>query len=99
LRLFKSILTKEGCLIVRCAGFGRRLRHLVHGAEGLTATRAATVQLAVPVLAAVSGVVLLSESISLRLLLSTAMILGGVGLTLVGRKHTVQPVETGSAAD
>lgn len=67
--------------------------------RGLTATRAATVQLAVPVLAAVSGVVLLSESTSLRLLLSTAMILGSDGLTLVGRKHIFQTVETGSAAD
>jgi drug/metabolite transporter (DMT)-like permease len=65
--------------------------------RGLTATRAATVQLAVPVLAAVSGVVLLSENVSLRLLLSATMILGGVGLTLVGRKHPAQTIETGSA--
>jgi drug/metabolite transporter (DMT)-like permease len=56
--------------------------------RGLTATRAATVQLAVPVLAAVGGVALLSENISLRLLFSATMILGGVGLTLVGRKQT-----------
>ena len=54
--------------------------------RGLTATRAATVQLSVPVLADLGGVVFLSEDISIRLLLSAAMILGGVGLS-VGRGH------------
>lgn len=54
--------------------------------RGLTATRAATVQLAVPVLAAVGGVILLSETITLRLILSSVLILGGIGLALVGRQ-------------
>jgi drug/metabolite transporter (DMT)-like permease len=58
--------------------------------KGLTATRAATVQLIVPVLAALGGVILLSEVISLRLLLSAVMIIGGVGLALVGRKRSVE---------
>jgi drug/metabolite transporter (DMT)-like permease len=57
--------------------------------KGLTATRAATVQLAVPVLAALGGTILLSENISLRLLVSAIMILGGVGLALLGRGHSV----------
>lgn len=52
--------------------------------KGLTATRAATVQLIVPVLAALGGVILLSEEISTRLLLAAMMILGGVGLALAG---------------
>ncbi|MBM4159949.1 MAG: DMT family transporter [Ignavibacteria bacterium] len=47
---------------------------------GLTATRAAIVQLAVPVLTALTGVVLLSEQVTLRLILSAALILGGVGV-------------------
>ena len=58
--------------------------------RGLTVTRAATVQLSVPVVAALGGVVFLSESISLRLLLAAIMILGGVGLSMVGREHIVQ---------
>jgi drug/metabolite transporter (DMT)-like permease len=58
--------------------------------KGLTATRAATVQLIVPVLAALGGVLLLSENISLRLLLAAMMILGGVGLALIGRKRSVE---------
>lgn len=57
--------------------------------RGLTRTRAATVQLAVPVLAAMGGVLLLSEEMSLRLLLAALLILGGVGLTLVGRKRAI----------
>ncbi len=52
----------------------------------LTATRAATVQLAVPVLAALAGVVVLSEAISLRLVISSVAILGGVGLAVSRRK-------------
>jgi drug/metabolite transporter (DMT)-like permease len=50
--------------------------------RGLTSIRAAIVQLAVPALAAASGVVLLSERVSLRLVLSAILILGGVGLAI-----------------
>ncbi len=57
--------------------------------RGLTATRAAAVQLCVPVLAALGGVIFLSEDISMRLLLSAIMVLGGVGLAVVGREHLV----------
>lgn len=53
---------------------------------GLTATRAATVQLAVPVLAAMGGVVLLSEQVSLRLVGAAVLILGGIGLAIIGRR-------------
>lgn len=57
--------------------------------RGLTSMRAATVQLAVPVLAAAGGVIFLSEQISLRLVLSAVVILGGVGLALAGRQVSV----------
>src|SRR5688500_5744012 len=50
----------------------------------LTATRAAIVQLSVPVLAAWGGVVLLAEDISFRLILAGALILGGIALAIVG---------------
>ena len=55
--------------------------------RGLTATRAATVQLSVPVLAAVGGILFLQEALSLRLMLASVMILGGVGLAVAGRKN------------
>jgi drug/metabolite transporter (DMT)-like permease len=56
--------------------------------RGLTATRAATVQLSVPVLAAVGGVIFMSEKISLRLVVAAAVILGGVALALSARAQT-----------
>jgi len=53
--------------------------------KGLTATRAATVQLTVPVIAALGGVVFMSEAVSVRLAVSAAMILGGVAFVLAGK--------------
>jgi len=52
---------------------------------GLTATRAALVQLLVPVLAAGGGVALLSETIPLRLPIAAALVLGGVALAVTSR--------------
>jgi drug/metabolite transporter (DMT)-like permease len=51
----------------------------------LRATQAATVQLSVPLLTAVLGVLLLGEPFSLRLLLASALLLGGVAWVLLGR--------------
>ena len=48
----------------------------------LKATSAATVQLSVPVLAALGGVLLLGEPVSLRLVLASVLVLGGVALAL-----------------
>jgi drug/metabolite transporter (DMT)-like permease len=51
----------------------------------LTATRAAVLQLAVPVIVAFGGVMLLSEAMTQRLGIAAVAILGGVGLTIAGR--------------
>ncbi len=51
--------------------------------RGLTATRAATVQLSVPIIAAIGGIIFMSEIISFRLLIATILILGGVGLAVL----------------
>ena len=51
----------------------------------LPATRAATVQLAVPAVAALGGVMLLSEPLTLRLVLASIAMLGGTGLVLAQR--------------
>lgn len=48
--------------------------------HGLTATTAATVQLSVPVIAALGGVALLGEAITPRLLIASCAILGGITL-------------------
>jgi drug/metabolite transporter (DMT)-like permease len=59
--------------------------------RGLTTTRAAIVQLAVPLLAAIGGVVLLSEPVTTRLLISGAAILGGVGIAVTAPRGSVAP--------
>ena len=51
----------------------------------LRATTAATVQLSVPVIAAIGGITLLHEPLTSRLLLSAAAILGGVALVVLTR--------------
>src|SRR5512143_1693418 len=48
--------------------------------RGLSATRAATVQLSVPVIAAAGGVMLLGEPVTPRLVIASAAILGGVAV-------------------
>jgi drug/metabolite transporter (DMT)-like permease len=59
--------------------------------KGLKATHAATVQLSVPVIAALGGVVFLDERVSLRLVLAAGAILGGIALVVLGRQRAVQP--------
>ena len=54
--------------------------------RGLTAVRAAVVQLAVPVVAAIGGVVFLAESPTARLLIAGGAVLGGIGLTIYGHR-------------
>ncbi len=51
----------------------------------LTATAAATVQLSVPVIAALGGVVFVGEGITPRLLLASTAILGGIALVIMGK--------------
>ena len=55
-----------------------------------TATRAAILQLSVPAIAAIGGVIFLSETISVRLLLASGLILGGIGLAIWGRKSLAE---------
>ncbi|MCH8492147.1 MAG: DMT family transporter [Idiomarina sp.] len=49
----------------------------------LKATSAATVQLSVPLIAAVAGIILLDEVLTLRLLITSIAILGGIALVIV----------------
>ena len=54
---------------------------------GLKAASAATVQLSVPPLAALGGVILLGEPLTLRLLLASVAILGGIALVTAERSR------------
>ena len=53
----------------------------------LKATSAATVQLSVPVIAALGGIAFLCESATLRLVLASVAILGGIALVILEKKN------------
>jgi drug/metabolite transporter (DMT)-like permease len=57
----------------------------------LKATHAATVQLSVPVIAAVGGIVFLEESVTLRLVLASVAILGGIMLVIIEKQKYCNP--------
>ncbi len=56
--------------------------------KGLTATRAAIVQLSVPVIAAAGGVMFLGERVTARLVVASVLILGGVALSVTVRSSS-----------
>ncbi|WP_426358858.1 DMT family transporter [Pseudocolwellia sp. HL-MZ19] len=53
---------------------------------GLTTTKAAVVQLLVPVIATIGGVIFMSEAMTTRLQISTLMVLGGIALVLLSKQ-------------
>ncbi|MEO8635716.1 MAG: DMT family transporter [Gemmatimonadales bacterium] len=64
---------------------------------GLSKVSASIVQLAVPILAAAGGIVFLGERVSLRLLLASVLVLGGIGLGILAGTgaRTSRPTDRG----
>lgn len=88
LALSQASLSGAGILLAILSGaLASGLGYVVWYAalRGLTRTRAATVQLSVPALAAMGGVSFLSEDVSLRLVFSAVLILGGVAIAIASR--------------
>lgn len=73
------------------SGLGYVLWYRVLGS--LTTAQASVLQLLVPVLAALGGVVVLSEAASLRLALSSTLVLGGIALAVVKANPTTGPID------
>ena len=69
------------------SGIGYTIWYFALG--GLSTSQAAVVQLSVPVIAALGGVIFVSEKISLRLTLSALLILGGILLVVLGKYYYV----------
>ena len=67
------------------SGIGYAIWYMALG--GLSATQAAVLQLLVPVIAALGGVVFADEVLSMRLLLSSTMILGGILMVILGKYY------------
>jgi drug/metabolite transporter (DMT)-like permease len=55
---------------------------------GLSISQAAVLQLLVPVIAAAGGVFIVSESLTINLLIASVIILGGIATVLYGRQKT-----------
>jgi drug/metabolite transporter (DMT)-like permease len=69
------------------SGVGYSVWYIALG--GLSVTQAAVVQLFVPIIAAMGGVIFTNELITLRLLESSALVLGGVLTVILGRNYSV----------
>jgi drug/metabolite transporter (DMT)-like permease len=70
------------------SGIGYTIWYVALG--GLSATQAAVVQLLVPVIAAMGGVLFVSEEITIRLVFSAVMILGGILLVVLGKYYFIR---------
>jgi drug/metabolite transporter (DMT)-like permease len=92
-------LTQRGLLLAVlsgavASGLGYVLWYMA--LRGLSTTEASIVQLAVPVMVAWVGVVLLSEDLTARLILSGSAILGGIALAVTtGRPRTLVDQDPG----
>ncbi|MEO0513467.1 MAG: DMT family transporter [Planctomycetota bacterium] len=62
--------------------------------RSLSLPAASMVQLTVPVIAGIGGVLCLSEAITLRLLVSDLMVVGGLGVAIIGGLHAGKPTPT-----
>jgi drug/metabolite transporter (DMT)-like permease len=67
------------------SGLGYALWYAV--LPSLKATSAAIIQLSVPAIAALGGTLLLSEPVTMRLLIASAAILGGIAVTIASRSR------------
>ena len=89
----KILLSSRGIVLAIASGaLASGLGYVIWYAalRGMSATRAATVQLSVPVIAALGGVLFLAESLTMRLTLSSVLILGGIGLAILGSRYTAK---------
>jgi len=85
--------TSEGILLALLSGgitsgIGYTIWYIA--LSGLSATQAAVLQLLVPVIAALGGVIFVSESITFRLSVSAAMVLGGILMVVLGKSYFSQ---------
>jgi drug/metabolite transporter (DMT)-like permease len=70
------------------SGIGYTIWYIALG--GLSSTQAAVLQLSVPVIAAMGGVIFVSEAITFRLTVSATMVLGGILMVVSGRYYLTQ---------
>lgn len=74
------------------SGIGYTLWYIALG--GLSSTQAAVLQLSVPVIAALGGIIFVSETITFRLTISATMVLGGILIVVLGKYYSSQHKST-----
>lgn len=87
----ETSLTLAGCLYAVAAGAvtsGLGYTIWYTALKDLTATSAATVQLSVPVITATGGILFLGENLTLRLVVASSTILGGIALAILEKSPT-----------
>lgn len=67
------------------SGIGYTIWYIALG--GLSSSQAAVLQLLVPVIAALGGVIFVSEAVTLRFAISSTMVLSGILLVVLGKYH------------
>lgn len=70
------------------SGIGYTIWYIALG--GLSATQAAVLQLLVPVIAALGGIIFVSEAITVRFTISATMVLGGILMVVLGKYYFTQ---------
>lgn len=89
-------LSPEGVLLAITSGAitsGIGYAVWYHALGGLSVSKAAVVQLLVPVIAALGGAAFAGEAISLHLMLSSLLVLGGILVVIRGRYHVTRSAE------
>lgn len=90
LTIMNSNLSPEGILLAMlsgglASGIGYTIWYMA--LTGLSAIQAAVVQLLVPVIAAIGGFLFAGEVLSMRFILSSVIILGGILILILGKYH------------
>lgn len=70
------------------SGVGYTIWYIALG--GLSSTQAAVLQLSVPVIAAIGGVLFVSEEITTRLIISAVIVLSGILMVVLGKYHVTK---------
>ncbi|MDO6564587.1 DMT family transporter [Amphritea sp. 1_MG-2023] len=86
-------LTVDGVLLAMVSGgIASGIGYAVwyRALRGLSAVQAAALQLLVPVIAALGGVIFANDMITLRLLIAALLVLGGIFLIVAGRYYLLQ---------
>lgn len=91
--IFDANYSTEGILLALLSGgitsgIGYTIWYIALG--GLSSIQAAVLQLLVPIIAALGGVIFVSEAITLRLTISAILVLGGVLIVVLGKYYFTQ---------